>query len=76
MDITKLNRQEKKEYILEQINELVQAKGGLVQTAEIQALGIDYRRILRFVEEGSLIRIKNGYYTTKYFEFDSEEAQI
>ncbi len=68
-----LSRDEKKQYQLEQINDLVEQNGGLVKTSEIEALGVDYRRVLSFVEEGYLIRVKNGYYTTKYFECTEDQ---
>ena len=68
-----LSRDEKKQYQLEQINDLVEENGGLVKTSEIEALGVDYRRILKFLDEGYLIRVKSGYYTTKYFECSEEE---
>lgn len=67
------SRDEKKQYQLEQINELVEKNGGLVKTSEIDALGVDYRRVLNFVEEGYLIRVKSGYYTTKYFECSEDQ---
>lgn len=67
------SREEKRELDLERINELVEAQNGLVKTNEIEALGIDYRRVLKFVEEGSLIRLKNGYYTTKYYECTEDQ---
>ncbi len=67
------SRDEKKQYQLEQINELVEKNGGLVRTSEIEALGVDYRRVLHFVEEGYLIRVKSGYYTTKYFECTEDQ---
>ena len=67
------SRDEKKQYQLEQINDLVENNGGLIKTSEIEALGVDYRRVLKFVEEGYLIRVKSGYYTTKYFECSEEE---
>lgn len=67
------SRDEKKQYQLEQINDLVENNGGLVRTSEIEALGIDYRRVLNFVEEGYLIRVKSGYYTTKYFECTEDQ---
>ena len=70
-----LSREEKKQYQLEQIHEMVEAGGGLVKASDIEALGVDYRRVLAFVEEGLLIRVKSGYYTTKYFEC-SEEGWI
>ncbi|CBK75543.1 hypothetical protein CIY_30290 [Butyrivibrio fibrisolvens 16/4] len=68
-----LSRDEKKQYQLEQINDLVEQNSGLVKTSEIEALGVDYRRVLSFVEEGYLIRVKNGYYTTKYFECTEDQ---
>lgn len=67
------SRDEKKQYQLEQINDLVEKNGGLVRTSEIEALGVDYRRVLHFVEEGYLIRVKSGYYTTKYFECTEDQ---
>ena len=68
-----LSRDEKKQYQLEQINDMVEANGGLVKTSDIEALGVDYRRILKFLEEGYLIRVKSGYYTTKYFECSEDQ---
>ncbi len=68
-----LSRDEKKQYQLEQINDLVEKNGGLVKASEIDALGVDYRRVLAFVEEGYLIRVKSGYYTTKYFECSEDQ---
>jgi predicted transcriptional regulator of viral defense system len=73
MDVTKLSRAEKKAYDLERIQALVDEQQGLVKTADITTLGIDYRRILTFVEEGYLKRVKSGYYTTKYYEGSEEE---
>ena len=67
------SRDEKKQYQLEQITDLVENNGGLVRTSEIEALGVDYRRVLNFVEEGYLIRVKSGYYTTKYFECTEDQ---
>ena len=58
-----MDREEKKVYELEAIQKLIDEHQGLVRTAEITALGIDYRRILAFLEDGSLRRVKNGYYT-------------
>lgn len=68
-----LSRDEKKQYQLEQINDLVENNGGLVRASDIDALGVDYRRVLKFVEEGYLIRVKSGYYTTKYYECDEDQ---
>lgn len=76
MELTGLSREEKKEYDLDRISTLVERQEGVVQTADITALGIDYRRILQFVKEGSLIRLKSGYYTTKYYEGTEEERIV
>lgn len=73
MELKNLSRSEKKEYDLERIQALVEEQKGLVKTADIRALGIDYRRILAFVEEGYMKRVKSGYYTTKYYEGSEEE---
>ena len=68
-----MSRDEKKQYQLEQINDFVHNNGGMIKTAEIEAMGIDYRRVLALVEEGYLIRIKSGYYTTKYYKGSEEQ---
>lgn len=73
MDITKFSREEKKAYDLERIDGLVQKNQGLVKTSEITDLGIDYRRILQFLDEGYLKRVKSGYYTTKYYDGSEEQ---
>ena len=59
-----MDRAEKKQYELEAIEKLIDEKGGLAKTADIEALGVDYRRIITFVDEGRLRRVKNGYYAT------------
>jgi predicted transcriptional regulator of viral defense system len=71
-----MDREEKKTYQLEQIQALVEANGGLVKTADILELGIDYRRILQFMEEGLVRRVKNGYYTTTLNSGFSQEELI
>ena len=75
MEFTNLSREEKKAYDLERIDALVQRNQGLAKTSDNVALGIDYRRILQFMEEGYLKRVKSGYYTSKYYE-GSEEQMI
>lgn len=70
-----MTREEKKIFEVDSIADLVENNQGVVTTADIMTLGIDYRRVLALVEDGTLIRIKNGYYTTKYYD-SSEEAQI
>lgn len=68
-----MDREEKKVYELESIEKLIDEKGGLAKTADIEALGIDYRRILTFLDEGKLRRVKNGYYTTCTTEYTEEQ---
>ena len=58
-----MDREEKKTYDFERIEALIEEGGGLVKTGDILALGIDYRRILKFTEEGLLHRVKSGYYS-------------
>lgn len=59
--------------ILEKIYQYIENQGGIVKKEELSALGIDYRRILDYVEQGQLVRIKNGYYTDKLDRFTEEE---
>ena len=64
---------EKRELILDRVKEFIYQNGGVVKKAQLNELGIDYRRILDFVEKGDLIRIKNGYYTVRLSDFSEEE---
>jgi len=59
--------------VLEKIKEIIQIKGGLIKTAELYELGLDYRGIQDFVREGHIQRVKNGYYGI-HFEEKSEES--
>lgn len=68
-----LNREEKKEFQLEQIQSLIEAEGGLVKTSQLTELGIDYRRILALVEDGILQRVKSGYYSMNYNDYSQED---
>ena len=72
---TPMGRDEKKAYQLEQILALLEKKGGVAKTGELTGLGIDYRRILTFVEEGKIVKIKNGYFAGPT-ELYPEEALI
>ena len=58
---------------LEQITQLIEEQGGIVKKEQFTELGIDYRRILDFVQSGDLVRIKNGYYTDRIDRFTEEE---
>lgn len=66
-------KRQSKEELLEQIYQLINENGGIVKKEQFTALSVDYRRILEFVEEGSLVRVKNGYYTDKKERFSEEE---
>lgn len=69
----RLSRQEKKEQQLEAISKLIEEKGGVAKTSELYTLGLDYRVLQRFVEEGTLERIKSGYYSLGYRKKSEEE---
>ncbi len=69
----KLTREEKTEYLLSEIRKKIEENGGIVKTNQITALGVDYRRILSWVEDGTLERVKNGYYSLGYHERSEEE---
>lgn len=64
---------EKREFILDRVKEFIYQNGGVVRKSQLGELGIDYRRILDFVEKGDLIRIKNGYYTVRISDFTEDE---
>lgn len=59
--------------ILEKIKQEIDNNGGIAKKEQLSALGIDYRRILDFVEKGQLVRIKNGYYTDRVDRFSESE---
>lgn len=64
---------EKRELILDRVKEFIYQNGGVVKKSQLNELGIDYRRILDFVEKGDLVRIKSGYYTVRVSDFSEEE---
>lgn len=64
---------EKRELILDRVKEFIYQNGGVVKKNQLNELGIDYRRILNFVEKGDLVRIKSGYYTVRLSDFSEEE---
>ncbi len=61
------------EEILNRIRTFMDQNGGIVKKEQLSALGIDYRRVLDYVESGKLIRIKNGYYTDRLDRFTEEQ---
>ena len=63
----------KAELILDRVKEFIYNNGGIVKKSQLNELGIDYRRILDFVERGDLLRIKNGYYTVRISDFSEDE---
>ncbi|MBQ2902315.1 MAG: type IV toxin-antitoxin system AbiEi family antitoxin domain-containing protein [Agathobacter sp.] len=68
-------RTEETERILKEVYQCIDDNGGIAKKEQLAALGIDYRRILDFVENDEVIRIKNGYYTYGIERF-SEEALV
>ena len=68
-----MTRGEKTEYLLSEIKRIMEENGGIAKTNQITALGVDYRRILAWVEDGTLERVKNGYYSMGYQERSEEE---
>lgn len=67
------NRTKAAQQALEQVTQLIEEQGGIVKKEQFTELGIDYRRILDFVQSGDLVRIKNGYYTDRIDRFTEEE---
>ena len=65
-------RSEETERILKDVYQCIDENGGIAKKEQLAALGIDYRRILDFVENNEVIRIKNGYYTYGIERFSEE----
>ncbi len=66
-------RSEKKEFEFEIIEKLIDENNGIVRTKQITDLGIDYRRIITYVDEGRLIRVKSGYYAINLDTYNEED---
>jgi len=64
---------EKRELLLERVRKFILDNGGIVKKSQLAGLGIDYRRILDFVEKGDILRIKSGYYAVHLSDFTEEE---
>lgn len=62
-----------REDILNKVLAEIEKNGGIVKKEQLSAIGIDYRRILSFVESKEIVRIKNGYYTDRIDRFTEEE---
>lgn len=71
-----MDREEKKEYQLEEILKKIDENGGLIKSADLGECGVDFRRIQSFVAEGKLTRVKNGYYTSKLLKYTEEELVV
>ncbi len=67
------NRTKLAQQALDEILQLIEKQGGIVKKEQFTELGIDYRRVLDFVQSGDLVRIKNGYYTDRMDRFTEEE---
>lgn len=72
----KMTRGEKTEYLLSEIQKKMEENGGIIKTNQITALGVDYRRILAWVSDGTLERVKNGYYSFGYKERSEEDLVL
>jgi len=69
----KYSRAEKKILAEEKIRFFLDENNGIARTSDLEALGIDYRRILSMTEEGILLRIKSGYYTLASENYSQEQ---
>ena len=69
----KMTREEKTEYLLSEIKKKMDENGGIVKTNQITSLGVDYRRILAWVKDGTLERVKSGYYSFGLKERSEED---
>lgn len=65
-------KQEKRAALVEKIQAEMERNGGLLRTAQLYELHLDYRKIQNLVEEGVLERVKNGCYGMG-FSSQSEE---
>ncbi len=66
-------RNEETERILKEVITCIDENGGIAKKEQLANMGIDYRRILDFVENQDIIRIKNGYYTYGMERFSEED---
>lgn len=70
---TNNKKKKSQEEALEAVRAFIDQNGGIVKKEEFAQLDVDYRKILEFVDNGSLVRIKNGYYTDRIDRFTEEE---
>ena len=64
----KMSREEKTDFLLSEIKKKMDENGGIIKTSQITELGVDYRRILSWVKDGTLERVKSGYYSFGFKE--------
>lgn len=69
----KMSREEKTDFLLSEIKKKMDENGGIVKTSQITELGVDYRRILAWVKDGTLERVKSGYYSFGFRERSEED---
>lgn len=69
----KMSREEKTDYLLSEIKKKMDENGGIIKTSQITELGVDYRRILSWVKDGTLERVKSGYYSFGFKERSEED---
>ena len=60
---------EKRELLLDKVKKFILDNGGIVKKSQLAGLGIDYRRILDFVEKGDILRVKSGYYAVHLSDY-------
>lgn len=63
----------KSEEVLQIIEKVLDENKGIVKKEQLTRLGIDSKRIMSLVNAGTLVRIKNGYYTDRIDRFSEEE---
>lgn len=68
-----MTREEKTEYLLSEIKKKMDENGGIIKTNQITSLGVDYRRILAWVKDGTLERVKSGYYSFGFKDRTEED---
>ena len=68
-------RTDETDRILKEVYKCIDDNGGIAKKEQLAQIGVDYRRILDFVESGDIYRIKNGYYTYNVERF-TEEALV
>ena len=69
----KMSREEKTDFLLSEIKKKMDENGGIIKTSQITELGVDYRRILSWVNDGTLERVKSGYYSFGFKERSEED---